>query len=281
MKELLYLLLKKFKETEKLNSNGLNISSEQYFQLLEYADSEGYISDIKFTMAEEDNKKKVANTELSLITEKGDSFLESYKVYSDEELIEFMLKYITENSGGKKSLTISRIRRDLQRTITKRIDKKKIQFMLNRLLDSNIIRKVKGIGYKGIDGKMIPAEDSYEIIHPYNKPLIVKAGFDPTAPDIHLGHTVLLKKMKHFQDLGHKVVFLIGDFTGMIGDPTDKSATRKKLTRDDVLKNCENYQKQASPYLDFDGENPLAVRKYLIETNGQVCQICGASEWMG
>src|SRR3972149_12215251 len=68
------------------------------------------------------------------------------------------------------------------------------------------------------------------------KPLLIKAGFDPTAPDLHLGHTVLIHKLRQFQELGHKVVFLIGDFTGMIGDPTGKSETRKHLTRDDVLK---------------------------------------------
>src|SRR5512142_2651066 len=69
------------------------------------------------------------------------------------------------------------------------------------------------------------------------KPLHIKAGFDPTAPDLHLGHTVLLNKMRQFQQLGHQVIFLIGDFTGMIGDPTGKSETRKILTREDVLKN--------------------------------------------
>lgn len=83
-----------------------------------------------------------------------------------------------------------------------------------------------------------------------NKPLIVKAGFDPTAPDIHLGHTVLLRKMRHFQQLGHDVVFLIGDFTGMIGDPTGKSETRKRLTRDEVLENAETYKKQVFKILD-------------------------------
>src|SRR5580700_2279092 len=67
------------------------------------------------------------------------------------------------------------------------------------------------------------------------KPLRVKVGFDPTAPDLHLGHTVLLNKMRQFQDLGHEVLFLIGDFTGMIGDPSGKNATRKPLTREDVL----------------------------------------------
>jgi len=81
-------------------------------------------------------------------------------------------------------------------------------------------------------------------------PLRVKAGFDPTAPDLHLGHTVLIQKLKHFQDLGHQVIFLIGDFTGMIGDPSGKSETRKKLTREAVLLNAETYKKQIFKILD-------------------------------
>src|SRR5271170_7546751 len=76
------------------------------------------------------------------------------------------------------------------------------------------------------------------------KPLRVKAGFDPTAPDLHLGHTVLLRKLKHFQDLGHTVIFLIGDFTGMIGDPTGRSATRPPLTREQIADNAETYKAQ-------------------------------------
>ena len=76
------------------------------------------------------------------------------------------------------------------------------------------------------------------------KPLRVKAGFDPTAPDLHLGHTVLLRKLKHFQDLGHTVIFLIGDFTGMIGDPTGRSATRPPLTREQITENAETYKAQ-------------------------------------
>jgi len=83
-----------------------------------------------------------------------------------------------------------------------------------------------------------------------NKPLIVKAGFDPTAPDIHLGHTVLLRKMRHFQDMGHMVYFLIGDFTGMIGDPSGKSETRNRLTREEVMENAETYKKQVFRILD-------------------------------
>src|SRR5215467_7424290 len=76
------------------------------------------------------------------------------------------------------------------------------------------------------------------------KPLRVKAGFDPTAPDIHVGHTVLIRKLKHFQDLGHVVIFLIGDFTGLIGDPSGRSVTRKQLTKEAVLENAETYKQQ-------------------------------------
>jgi len=82
------------------------------------------------------------------------------------------------------------------------------------------------------------------------KPLIVKAGFDPSAPDIHLGHTVLLRKLRHFQDLGYKVVFLIGDFTGMIGDPTGRSEVRKRLTQKEVKENAKTYKKQVFKILD-------------------------------
>lgn len=83
-----------------------------------------------------------------------------------------------------------------------------------------------------------------------NRPLKIKAGFDPTAPDLHLGHTVLLQKLKHFQDLGHDVHFLIGDFTGLIGDPTGKSETRKPLTREDISRNAETYKEQVFKILD-------------------------------
>ena len=82
------------------------------------------------------------------------------------------------------------------------------------------------------------------------KPLRVKAGFDPTAPDIHIGHTVLIRKMKHFQDLGHTVIFLIGDFTGLIGDPSGRSVTRKQLTADEVQQNAETYKHQIFKILD-------------------------------
>src|SRR5437764_3764055 len=82
------------------------------------------------------------------------------------------------------------------------------------------------------------------------KPLRVKAGFDPTAPDIHVGHTVLIRKIKHFQDLGHTAIFLIGDFTGLIGDPSGRSATRKQLTAEEVQQNAETYKQQIFKILD-------------------------------
>lgn len=82
------------------------------------------------------------------------------------------------------------------------------------------------------------------------RPLKIKAGFDPTAPDIHLGHTVLLEKMRQFQELGHEIIFLIGDFTGMIGDPTGRSETRKPLTKEEAIKNAETYKEQVFKILD-------------------------------
>jgi len=82
------------------------------------------------------------------------------------------------------------------------------------------------------------------------KPLTVKVGFDPTAPDLHVGHTVLIRKMKHFQDLGHRVIFLIGDFTGLIGDPTGKNKTRPAMTRGEILENAETYKAQVFKILD-------------------------------
>lgn len=96
------------------------------------------------------------------------------------------------------------------------------------------------------------------------KKLRIKVGFDPSAPDLHLGHTVIIRKMKHFQDLGHDVIFLIGDFTGMIGDPTGKSKTRPQLTKEDVLLNAETYKQQVYKILDPE--------KTIIEFN---------SKWLG
>ncbi|MEM0516439.1 tyrosine--tRNA ligase [Pseudoalteromonas sp. YIC-827] len=99
------------------------------------------------------------------------------------------------------------------------------------------------------------------------KKLRIKAGFDPTAPDLHLGHTVLINKMKTFQDLGHEVIFLIGDFTGMIGDPTGKNVTRKPLTREDVLANAETYKEQVFKILDPE-KTTIAFNSQWMENLG-------------
>lgn len=93
-------------------------------------------------------------------------------------------------------------------------------------------------------------EDELEARLALDRPLRIKAGFDPTAPDLHLGHTVLLNKMRQFQDLGHTAIFLIGDFTGMIGDPTGKNVTRKPLSREDITRNAETYAAQVFKVLD-------------------------------
>ena len=100
-------------------------------------------------------------------------------------------------------------------------------------------------------------------------PLTVKVGFDPSAPDIHLGHTVVLRKMRHFQDAGHRVVFVIGDFTGAIGDPSGKKATRPQLSREEIEENARTYTKQAFKILDKD--------KTVIEFNGQWLNALGAA----
>ncbi len=107
-------------------------------------------------------------------------------------------------------------------------------------------------------------------------PLVVKTGFDPTAPDIHLGHTVLLRKLKHFQELGHKVVFLIGDYTAMIGDPSGVSKTRKMLTRQEILENAKTYEKQVSKILDITMERLIPKAEF---GKPQKAQIRFNSEW--
>ena len=103
---------------------------------------------------------------------------------------------------------------------------------------------------RGADEVLVEAELVEKLKR--GKPLRIKAGFDPTAPDLHLGHTVLINKLRQFQELGHQVIFLIGDFTGMIGDPSGKSATRPPLTRDQVLENAETYKAQVFKILDPD-----------------------------
>ena len=104
----------------------------------------------------------------------------------------------------------------------------------------------------GRGAQEILKREELEVRLKLGRPLRIKAGFDPTAPDLHIGHTVLLNKMRQFQDLGHQVIFLIGDFTGMIGDPTGKNITRKPLTRADVLANAQTYAEQVYKVLDKD-----------------------------
>ena len=104
------------------------------------------------------------------------------------------------------------------------------------------------------------------------KPLRVKVGFDPSAPDIHLGHTVLLRKMRHFQDLGHEVVFLIGDFTGLIGDPTGVSKTRPVLTREEILRNAETYRRQVFKILHPE--------KTIVDFNSRWLAALASEEWI-
>ncbi|MGL5640838.1 MAG: tyrosine--tRNA ligase, partial [Paraclostridium sp.] len=115
----------------------------------------------------------------------------------------------------------------------------------------NIDEQIKIIS-KGVD-EIIGLDDlknKLEKSQKENKPLVVKLGLDPSAPDIHLGHTVVLRKMKQLQDLGHKVVIIIGDFTGKIGDPTGKSKARKALSTEQVLQNAKTYEEQILKVLD-------------------------------
>ncbi|MCD8569206.1 MAG: tyrosine--tRNA ligase [Geovibrio sp.] len=109
-------------------------------------------------------------------------------------------------------------------------------------------------------------------------PLRIKAGFDPTAPDLHLGHTVLIQKLKHFQELGHHVIFLIGDFTGMIGDPSGKSETRKALTKEAVLQNAETYKEQVFKILDPE-KTEVAFNSTWMEAMSAVGMIRLASSY--
>ncbi|MGB9711971.1 MAG: tyrosine--tRNA ligase [Dissulfurimicrobium sp.] len=116
---------------------------------------------------------------------------------------------------------------------------------------------VEVIDEQGLEAKLKKAVET-------GRPLRVKAGFDPTAPDLHLGHTVLIQKMRHFQELGHHVIFLIGDFTGLIGDPTGKSETRPALTREQVQENARTYREQIFKVLD-PGRTEIAFNSKWME----------------
>lgn len=115
-------------------------------------------------------------------------------------------------------------------------------------MSASDIEKTLSVLMRGVE-EIIPVDALRDKLA-LGRPLRIKAGFDPTAPDLHLGHTVLLNKLRQFQELGHQVIFLIGDFTGMIGDPTGKSVTRPPLTRDDVARNAQTYREQVFKILD-------------------------------
>lgn len=121
---------------------------------------------------------------------------------------------------------------------------------------------------RGVE-KVYPKPEFLEARLKEGEPLTLYLGIDPTGPSLHMGHAIVLRKMREFQDLGHKIIILIGDFTGMIGDPTDKSATRVRLTREQVLENAKNYQEQAGKLLKFDGDNPAEL-KYNSEWLGKM-----------
>ncbi|KKR48930.1 MAG: Tyrosine-tRNA ligase [Candidatus Magasanikbacteria bacterium GW2011_GWC2_40_17] len=129
-------------------------------------------------------------------------------------------------------------------------------------------KKIEEILKKGVEN-IYPTKDFLKSLLQSGKQLKIYTGYDPTAATLHIGHGITLLKLRQFQDLGHKIIMLIGDFTGMIGDPTDKTAVRKKLTREEVLNNCKNYQKQASAILDFEGKNAAEI-KYNNEWLGKM-----------
>jgi len=120
-------------------------------------------------------------------------------------------------------------------------------------------KKIEEFLSRGVSA-LYPSKEFIKDLLLSGKQLSMYIGIDPTAPTLHIGHIISLMKLSEFQKMGHKVIFLIGSFTGMIGDPTGKSSTRKQLTREDVLENCKKYKEQASVFLNFEGENPVELR---------------------
>ncbi len=120
-------------------------------------------------------------------------------------------------------------------------------------------QKIAELLERGVEN-IYPKKEFLEAQLKSGKQLTLYTGYDPTAPTLHIGHGITMLKLRQFQDLGHKVIMLIGDFTGMIGDPTDKTSARQKLTRKQVLENCKNYKKQAAAVLNFSGKNPVQVK---------------------
>lgn len=119
--------------------------------------------------------------------------------------------------------------------------------------------KIEELLTRGV-ANIYPSKEELGKVIRSGKKLRLYQGFDPTGPELHLGHMVGLKKLRQWQDLGHHVIFLIGDFTGMVGDPSGKTTARKVLTHDEVLKNAKNYKEQAGRILRFDGENPVEIK---------------------
>ncbi|HRY36510.1 MAG TPA: tyrosine--tRNA ligase [Candidatus Magasanikbacteria bacterium] len=121
------------------------------------------------------------------------------------------------------------------------------------------VNKIESLLSRGVEN-VYPNKDFLKNLLKSGKRLTLYTGYDPTSPTLHIGHGITMLKLREFQNLGHRVIMLIGDFTGMIGDPTDKLATRKQLTREQVLENCKEYQKQAGSILNFEGENPVEIK---------------------
>jgi tyrosyl-tRNA synthetase len=125
-------------------------------------------------------------------------------------------------------------------------------------MEKEIEAKIDEILTRGVE-KIYPSKEALKEVLMSGKKIKLYCGYDPTAKSLHVGNAISINKLGQFQELGHEIIFLIGDFTGMIGDPTDKTAARKKLAREEALENSKNYQKQASGYLKFDGKNPAKV----------------------
>lgn len=123
-------------------------------------------------------------------------------------------------------------------------------------IDTNQINELLSRGVENI----FPKKDFLAAKLKSGEQLTLYTGYDPTGPSLHIGHGITMMKLRQFQDLGHKVIMLIGDYTGMIGDPTDKGSARQKLTHEQVMENSKNYKKQASHILNFEGENPVEVK---------------------
>ena len=120
-------------------------------------------------------------------------------------------------------------------------------------------QKINELLERGVEN-IYPNKEFLESKLKSTEQLTLYTGYDPTAPTLHIGHGITMMKLRQFQDLGHKIIMLIGDFTGMIGDPTDKTSARQVLTRDQVLENCKNYKEQASLILNFKGKNSAQIK---------------------